>query len=379
MVSRSISCVPFARGDFAFGARMTTNPSLADSTDLSHADLNQNGTIDAADAIRILRASAEDVDGDGVMTSEELSAGASPFLTDSDFDGLSDSAELYPPEGTPATDPGSRDTDGDGLFDAYELTIATDPTETDTDHDGFTDGTDSDPLDRFVFYHGDHLGSTTLLTDLAGNVLSRVVYSPYGEAGVDTGGSLLASVPEFGFTGQRTEEALGLYDYRGRFYDPGLGTFLSADPFVAEPWNPQSFNRYSYVLGDPLGLTDPTGYRSMTIILTFYEPAITPPMKVGGRDYTVTYTRGGGFGQSGKSGAGQAGNSGQEAKSVDKSMVTAQQLDGERGEDRSLRSLHLGSASTRVFQPSESRRPCHTAITSIRFSYTRNLTAYGNR
>jgi hypothetical protein len=43
-------------------------------------------------------------------------------------------------------------------------------------------------------------------------------------------------------------------------YDPVIGRFLSADPFIQEPDNLQSFNRYSYVLNNPLSLTDPSGY-----------------------------------------------------------------------------------------------------------------------
>jgi hypothetical protein len=46
----------------------------------------------------------------------------------------------------------------------------------------------------------------------------------------------------------------------GRVYDPVIGRFLSADLFVNHPFNSQSFNRYSYVLNNPLSLTDPTGY-----------------------------------------------------------------------------------------------------------------------
>ncbi len=45
-----------------------------------------------------------------------------------------------------------------------------------------------------------------------------------------------------------------------RFYVPGLGRFLSADTIVPDPANPQSFNRYSYVLNSPLKFTDPTGH-----------------------------------------------------------------------------------------------------------------------
>ncbi len=47
---------------------------------------------------------------------------------------------------------------------------------------------------------------------------------------------------------------------RGRLYDPVLGRFLSADPFVQFPNNTQSYNRYSYVLNNPLSFTDPSGY-----------------------------------------------------------------------------------------------------------------------
>ena len=46
----------------------------------------------------------------------------------------------------------------------------------------------------------------------------------------------------------------------GRIYDPTLGRFLQADPFIQAPINSQSYNRYSYVLNNPLSYTDPSGY-----------------------------------------------------------------------------------------------------------------------
>ena len=46
----------------------------------------------------------------------------------------------------------------------------------------------------------------------------------------------------------------------GRIYDPTLGRFLQADPHIQAPENSQSFNRYSYVLNNPLSYTDPSGY-----------------------------------------------------------------------------------------------------------------------
>ncbi len=62
------------------------------------------------------------------------------------------------------------------------------------------------------------------------------------------------------YTGQRNEIGLGLYDYNARYYDPLLGRFLSADSIVPSPANPQSLNRYSYVLNSPLRYTDPSGH-----------------------------------------------------------------------------------------------------------------------
>jgi RHS repeat-associated protein len=62
------------------------------------------------------------------------------------------------------------------------------------------------------------------------------------------------------FTGQREMTGLGIYHYGARFYSPKLGRFLSADTIVQSYANPQTLNRYSYVLGNPLRYTDPTGH-----------------------------------------------------------------------------------------------------------------------
>lgn len=46
----------------------------------------------------------------------------------------------------------------------------------------------------------------------------------------------------------------------GRIYDPTLGRFLQADPHIQAPTNTQNYNRYSYVLNNPMSYTDPSGY-----------------------------------------------------------------------------------------------------------------------
>jgi hypothetical protein len=50
----------------------------------------------------------------------------------------------------------------------------------------------------------------------------------------------------------------------GRIYDPTLGRFLQADPFIQAPTNSQSYNRYAYVFNNPLSYTDPSGYSAWT-------------------------------------------------------------------------------------------------------------------
>src|SRR5215469_17184208 len=55
---------------------------------------------------------------------------------------------------------------------------------------------------------------------------------------------------------------VGLIHMNGRVYDPVLGRFLSVDPVYQAPTNMQSLNPYSYVLNNPLSLTDPSGYEA---------------------------------------------------------------------------------------------------------------------
>ena len=61
------------------------------------------------------------------------------------------------------------------------------------------------------------------------------------------------------FTGQRLD-GTGLYYYNARYYDPTIGRFISADSVVPDEANPQSLNRYSYVLNNPLRYNDPSGH-----------------------------------------------------------------------------------------------------------------------
>lgn len=106
------------------------------------------------------------------------------------------------------------------------------------------------------FYHGDHLGSSNTITNATGQLVELTEHSPYGAISRHEG---TANVPQK-FTGQRQDAANGLVLFPARAYDPELGRFLQADPFVQDPGDPQTLNRYSYVRNNPINLVDPTGY-----------------------------------------------------------------------------------------------------------------------
>src|SRR5262245_57855856 len=106
------------------------------------------------------------------------------------------------------------------------------------------------------FILGDQLGSSSVVTDASGSTVGEDRFYPYGETRFTTGTMYTDKL----FTGQREMTGLGIYHYCARFYSPKLGRFLSPDTLVPGYGNPQAWNHYSYVLGNPLKFTDPTGH-----------------------------------------------------------------------------------------------------------------------
>ena len=104
----------------------------------------------------------------------------------------------------------------------------------------------------------DSLGSTMAVVDSGGNVLQRYHYDPFGKQNLILG--VEHELTHKGFTGHQEIESFNLIHMKGRIYDPIICRFLSADPYVQDPTNTQSLNRYSYCVNNPLALTDPTGF-----------------------------------------------------------------------------------------------------------------------
>lgn len=127
-------------------------------------------------------------------------------------------------------------------------------------------------LTRAEYWHRDHLGSLVATTDLAGNVTARYAYDPFGKRRFTNGryddfGTLVvdwsngsSAGADRGFTGHEHIDDIGVIHMNGRLYDPLTGRFMQADPFIQDPSDLQSFNRYSYCFNGPMACTDPTGY-----------------------------------------------------------------------------------------------------------------------
>jgi|GEM_PF-5943339 len=104
----------------------------------------------------------------------------------------------------------------------------------------------------FFYYHADHQGSITHLTDTSGNVANSYLYDSYGRQL-----NVFESVTQpFTYTGRERDAESGLYYYRARYYDPQTGRFLSEDPIGFDGFD---HNLYRYVLNNPLNLNDPNG------------------------------------------------------------------------------------------------------------------------
>ncbi|EGG95113.1 Rhs family protein [gamma proteobacterium IMCC1989] len=120
------------------------------------------------------------------------------------------------------------------------------------------------------YFHKDALGSIDLITDAHAEVVDRRSYDAWGKlrnmpwkANATFNDPLYITQLPFtnkGYTGHESIQEVGLIHMNGRIYDATIGRFLSADPHIQEATMTQSYNRYSYVLNNPMKYTDPSGY-----------------------------------------------------------------------------------------------------------------------
>ncbi|MCT3833551.1 hypothetical protein HZP56_08365 [Elizabethkingia anophelis] len=117
----------------------------------------------------------------------------------------------------------------------------------------------------YKFLHKDYLGSIMAISDEEGNLVEEIHFDawglctkwrkPGGLSDLAEGERLLNR----GYTSHEHFEDIGIIHMNGRLYDPLLRRFLNADENIQDPYNTQNYNKYAYVLNNPLMYNDPSG------------------------------------------------------------------------------------------------------------------------
>jgi len=117
-----------------------------------------------------------------------------------------------------------------------------------------------------MYFHPDHLGSSSYVTDKKGNFFEMIEYLPYGETLYDEAATV--DKTEFRFTSKEMDAETGLYYYGARYYDARTSRWISTDPILesylsGKPsggvYNPGNINLYTYCWGNPVKYIDPDG------------------------------------------------------------------------------------------------------------------------
>ncbi|NEQ48277.1 MAG: hypothetical protein F6K00_33980 [Leptolyngbya sp. SIOISBB] len=112
---------------------------------------------------------------------------------------------------------------------------------------------------------GDHLGTIKDIVNDNGNLLNHRTFDSYGNLVSETDGSFDS---RYSFTGREFDAETGLHYYRARYYDGGLGRFISEDPIGFQGG---TGNLYGYVANNPTNFIDPSG-----LLITVPVPVTAP-------------------------------------------------------------------------------------------------------
>jgi RHS repeat-associated protein len=117
------------------------------------------------------------------------------------------------------------------------------------------------------YFHDDHLGSSSFVTDENANLTEHLEYFAFGETWVNEHPAQPTPVP-YQYGSKELDEETGLYYYGSRYYNPRTQVWQSTDPALGEyldgktnggVTNPSNLNLYAYSRQNPVTLTDPDG------------------------------------------------------------------------------------------------------------------------
>ncbi|KXU56420.1 RHS repeat domain-containing protein, partial [Prevotella bivia] len=114
---------------------------------------------------------------------------------------------------------------------------------------------DKDNYEKMQFYyHPDHLGSSSYITNLDGEVAQHIEYVPFGEVFIEERNNTWNT--PYLFNAKEFDEETGMYYYGARYYEPRLSLWMSCDPLQEK--NPNMCS-YVYCINNPTRYIDPTG------------------------------------------------------------------------------------------------------------------------
>jgi RHS repeat-associated protein len=150
---------------------------------------------------------------------------------------------------------------------------------------GTPGGPNAVPQENFLyFYHPDHLGSSSYVTDSNGKVYQHLEYFPFGETWVEESSNTQRT--PYLFTGKELDEETGLYYYGARYYDPRTSVWQSPDPMLSaylggKPnggvYSSINLNLFRYAAQNPLKYVDPAGMFEETPRIQEYEQKLMRP------------------------------------------------------------------------------------------------------
>ena len=146
------------------------------------------------------------------------------------------------------------------------------------------------PVDdkAIYFYHPDHLGTSTYLTDINGNAYQFFINLPFGETMAEQLPSSFYKTP-YKFSGKELDEETGLYYFGARYYDPRASIWLSVDPLMEKHPNE---NPYIYCGNNPIIFIDPDGrdriYSAAGKLLNDTGKGNLIKVRIGGSDYNLS-------------------------------------------------------------------------------------------
>ena len=121
---------------------------------------------------------------------------------------------------------------------------------------------ENDDYEKMQFYyHPDHLGSSSYITNLDGEVVQHIEYVPFGEVFVEERNNIWNT--PYLFNAKEFDEETGLYYYGARYYDPRVSLWISVD----SQWERYpNVSGYSFSLNNPIKFIDTEGHEPVTAI-----------------------------------------------------------------------------------------------------------------